>query len=190
MILSNIDIRQMIEEQKIEITPFEPKNLQAASLDITLSSSFSIIGYKNDTKTNKVTVLDLSEPITYKHVETDEFILYPRHFALASTVEYIKLPNDISVNVQGRSSIGRTGVFIQNAGWVDPGFAGQITLELFNAGTCAIKLHKGMRIGQLIFSKMSTPTDIPYNGKYQYQKGATDSFIFKDHEFIEGVNHE
>ena len=82
--------------------------------------------------------------------------------------------------VEGRSSLGRMGLFIQNAGWVDPGFKGEITLELFNANRCAIELQSGRRVGQLVFAKMDDKAQNPYNGKYQGQKGATGSRVFMD----------
>ena len=84
--------------------------------------------------------------------------------------------------VEGRSSLGRMGLFIQNAGWVDPGFKGEITLELFNANRCAIELQSGRRVGQLVFAQMDDTAWNPYNGKYQGQKGATGSKVFMDED--------
>lgn len=84
--------------------------------------------------------------------------------------------------MEGRSSLGRMGLFIQNAGWVDPGFEGEITLELFNANRCAIELRSGRRVGQLVFARMDAPAQFPYCGKYQGQRGATGSHIFMDQE--------
>ena len=95
-------------------------------------------------------------------------------------MEYFKLPINITAFVEGRSSLGRMGLFIQNAGWVDPGFEGEITLELYNANRCAIELQAGRRVGQLVFATM---TDVPnniYRGKYQGQQGATGSQVYKD----------
>ena len=74
------------------------------------------------------------------------------------------------------------GLFIQNAGWVDPGFAGQITLELYNANRLPIKLIAGRRICQLVFARMDNRADIPYNGKYMNQKNAVGSKVYKDIE--------
>jgi len=82
--------------------------------------------------------------------------------------------------VEGRSSLGRMGLFIQNAGWVDPGFEGEITLELFNANRCAIELTSGRRVGQLVFAQLDQPALKPYSGKYQGQRGATGSRVFLD----------
>lgn len=93
----------------------------------------------------------------------------------------VRLGNTFSV-VEGRSSLGRLGLFIQNAGWVDPGFHGEITLELFNANRCAIRLQAGRRIGQLVFARMDRAAQNPYRGKYQGQRGATGSRVFLDEE--------
>ncbi|MEC2647000.1 dCTP deaminase domain-containing protein, partial [Bacillus thuringiensis] len=75
---------------------------------------------------------------------------------------------------------GRMGLFIQNAGWVDPGFEGQITLELYNANRLPIKLIKGWRICQLVFAEMDQFAENPYRGKYQGQVNATGSRIYLD----------
>ena len=93
----------------------------------------------------------------------------------------VRLGNTFSV-VEGRSSLGRLGLFIQNAGWVDPGFHGEITLELFNANRCAIRLQAGRRIGQLVFARMDRAAQSPYRGTYQGQRGATGSRVFLDEE--------
>ena len=92
------------------------------------------------------------------------------------------MPDDLTAFVEGRSSLGRMGLFIQNAGWVDPGFRGEITLELYNANRCAIELKAGRRVGQLVFAKMDGPAQNPYRGKYQGQTGATGSRVFMDKE--------
>ena len=104
----------------------------------------------------------------------------PGQFVLATTLEYFKLPDNLTAFVEGRSSIGRLGVFIQNAAWVDPGFEGEITLELFNANRCAVELQSGRRVGQLVFAQLDEHALNPYNGKYQRQRGATGSRIFLD----------
>ncbi len=73
-------------------------------------------------------------------IEKDEIVIPPHSFLLATTVEFIRLPANVTAFVEGRSSIGRMGLFIQNAGWVDPGFEGTITLELFNANRLPLRL--------------------------------------------------
>lgn len=124
----------------------------------------------------------MDKEIHYKTIQTDSYLLLPGQFVLASTMEYFRLPDDLTAFVEGRSSLGRMGLFIQNAGWVDPGFEGEITLELFNANRCAIQLKAGRRVGQLVFAKMDACALKPYRGKYQGQRGATGSRIFLDPE--------
>lgn len=184
MVLNDKRIKELVNEGRLSITPFIENNVQPASVDVTLSDSFSIILPEPQEK-NKKRIMDITNPIAYKEIKTDEFILYPNKFVLASTIETIKLPNDILVKVEGRSSVGRLGIFIQTAGVIDPGFHGQITLEIFNAGANAVRFIKGMRIGQLIFHQLSEPSENSYNGKYQHQMGATSSQIFKDKELIQ-----
>ena len=126
--------------------------------------------------------IDMESEILYREFEGDEIIIPPQSFLLATTEEYIKLPNHMTAFVEGLSSIGLIGLFIQNAGWVDPGFEGQITLELFNANSLPIRLQAGRRICQLVFCFMDKPTLNPYRGKYQGQRKATGSRVYQDTE--------
>ncbi len=127
-------------------------------------------------------IITMEREIRYKTIETDKYLLLPGQFVLATTMEYIALPDDLTAFVEGRSSLGRMGLFIQNAGWVDPGFRGEITLELYNANRCAIELTAGRRVGQLVLARMDAPALKPYDGKYQGQRGATGSRVYLDGE--------
>ena len=159
-----------------KISPMEWDQVQPASVDIRLGNTFSIV---EDSPTGIIT---LDKEIRYKTIESDTYVLLPNQFVLATTMEYFELPNDLTAFVEGRSSLGRMGLFIQNAGWVDPGFKGEITLELYNVNRCAIELKAGRRVGQLVFSRTDAMALNPYNGKYQGQKGATGSKAFLDEE--------
>lgn len=176
MILSDKTILKMMEEGTLKISPLEEGQVQPASVDIRLGNTFSIV---EDSPSGIIT---LENEIKYKTITTDTYILLPNQFVLATTMEYFDLPNDLTAFVEGRSSLGRMGLFIQNAGWVDPGFKGEITLELYNANRCAIELKAGRRVGQLVFAKMDGEALNPYNGKYQGQTGATGSRAFMDKE--------
>ena len=174
MILSDKTIITMLKEGELKISPLDNNQIQPASVDIRLGDTFSIV---EDSHTG---ILTLENEIKYKTIKTDTYVILPGQFVLATTMEYIGLPNDLTAFVEGRSSLGRMGLFIQNAGWVDPGFNGEITLELYNANRCAIELKTGRRIGQLVFAKMDNAALNPYSGKYQGQKGATGSKVFMD----------
>ncbi len=176
MILSDKTILKIMDEGTLKISPLEEGQVQPASVDIRLGNTFSIV---EDSPSGIIT---LGNEIKYKTITTDTYILLPNQFVLATTMEYFDLPNDLTAFVEGRSSLGRMGLFIQNAGWVDPGFKGEITLELYNANRCAIELKAGRRVGQLVFAKMDGEALNPYNGKYQGQTGATGSRAFMDKE--------
>ncbi len=174
MVLSDKTIYRMLEEGTLTIFPMEREQVQPASVDIRLGNTFSIV---EDSPTGIIT---LDKEIKYKTITSDTYVLLPNQFVLATTMEYFELPDDLTAFVEGRSSLGRMGLFIQNAGWVDPGFKGEITLELYNVNRCAIELKAGRRVGQLVFSRMDDTAMHPYHGKYQGQKGATGSKAFLD----------
>lgn len=174
MILSDKTIIKMLDEKSLVINPVTKEQIQPASVDIRLGNTFSVV---DDTPSNIIT---LESQINYKTITTDTYLIMPGEFVLATTMEYFELPDNLTAFVEGRSSLGRMGLFIQNAGWVDPGFKGEITLELYNANRCAIELKAGRRVGQLVFAEMDSPAINPYNGKYQGQMGATGSRVFMD----------
>ena len=176
MILSDITIMEMLKAGTLEISPLTEGQIQPASVDIRLGDTFSVV---EDSSTG---IINLEKEIKYKTIKTDTYLLLPGQFVLATTMEYFALPNNLTAFVEGRSSLGRMGLFIQNAGWVDPGFKGEITLELFNANRCAIELKSGRRVGQLVFAEMDRDAMNPYNGKYQGQRGATGSKVYLDVE--------
>lgn len=176
MILSDKTILKMLRDGTLKMEPLTQEQIQPASVDIRLGNTFSIV---DDTPSGVIT---LENEIKYKTITTDTFLIMPGQFVLATTMEYIELPDNLTAFVEGRSSLGRMGLFIQNAGWVDPGFKGEITLELYNANKCAIELKAGRRVGQLVFAAMDEDALNPYDGKYQGQKGATGSRVFKDSE--------
>lgn len=172
MILSDKTITRMLAEGTLRIEPVTQEQIQPASCDIRLGNTFGVV---EDTPSGIIT---LGEETKYRTITADKYLILPGQFVLATTMEYFELPDDLTAFVEGRSSLGRMGLFIQNAGWVDPGFKGEITLELYNANRCAIELTAGRRVGQLVFAKMDAPALVPYNGKYQGQTGATGSRVF------------
>lgn len=105
----------------------------------------------------------------------EHFVLHPGQFVLGSTLEFIRLPSDISGQVLSRSSWGRLGLIVATAVVVQPGFAGMLTLELVNAGSVPMRLYPGLRIAQLQLWKAERATTSPYDAgmssKYQAPLG-------------------
>lgn len=176
MILSDRRIKELIKSKELVIDPLDPTQIQPASVDLRLGTSF----LKLDE--NSFSTMSMTDEINYIEFEANEVIIPSNSFLLATTKEYIELPDNLTAFVEGRSSIGRMGLFIQNAGWVDPGFKGEITLELYNANRLPIKLLAGRRICQLVFAQMESKALNIYDGKYQGQRKAVGSRIFLDND--------
>jgi len=176
MILSDQTIKKMLIDKELIIEPLSEYAIQPASIDCRLGSHFLII---DDTG---VGIMTLEQEVKYREINSQEIIIPPKSFILATTQEYVKLPNNLAAFVEGRSSIGRLGLFIQNAGWIDAGFEGNITLELYNANSLPIKLRAGRRVCQLVFCDMDQPVKLPYRGKYQGQRQTIGSKIFQDED--------
>jgi len=176
MILSDRTLKQLVLNKDLVVEPITGESIQPASIDCRLGNHFLVVEDFN------MKTIDLDSEIIYRQYEGKEITLPPHTFLLATTMEWIKLPPYLTAFVEGRSSVGRLGLFIQNAGWVDPGFEGNITLELYNANSLPIQLHAGRRICQLVFCKMDQTAERPYRGKYQGQHRTVGSRIFMDPE--------
>ncbi|HPU43936.1 MAG TPA: dCTP deaminase [Dictyoglomaceae bacterium] len=182
MILSDRDIKSYIQEGKLIIDPIDnPKSqIQPSSIDLRLGNTF--LHFKVEGRAfidpTKDSLQDLMGTIEVE--DGKPFFLRPGEFVLGTTIETIKLPEDLVARVDGRSSLGRLGVIVHaTAGYVDPGFCGQITLELSNINHVPIALYPGMRICQISFYTLTSPAETPYykkeGSKYQNQKGPTAS---------------
>jgi dCTP deaminase len=185
MLMSDRDIRSSIEAGQIGLEPLEMGLLQPSSFDVRLDRFFRLFD------NHKYPYIDPSEQqddlTRLIEVKSDEaFILHPGEFVLGSTFEFVTLPNDVAARLEGKSSLGRLGLLTHStAGFVDPGFKGHVTLELSNTATLPIKLWPGMKIGQLCFFKLTSPSEFPYgsdkySSRYQGQRGPTASRSHKN----------
>ncbi|MFH1587821.1 MAG: dCTP deaminase [Candidatus Diapherotrites archaeon] len=174
MIICRETLREKIALKEIVIEPIEDNQIQPASVDLSLADEFLLVDE------NSVGLIDFDSEIKYKKIVADEFVLPPKSFVLAKTIEKVSIPLNLTAFVEGRSSVGRMGLFIQNAGWIDSGFNGTITLELFNANSLPIKLRAGKRICQLVFMSLDKELIEGYTGKYQGQLEVTGSRIHLD----------
>lgn len=165
-----------MREKILDIYPLEEQQIQPASVDLRLGTHFLEIDHPKDQP------LNLNEMVSYKSIYSSTFVIPPYGFVLATTKECIELPIQFTAFVEGRSSVGRTGLFIQNAGWVDPGFQGKITLELFNANSFPLSLEEGLRICQLVIARTDKEPSKGYTGKYQLQQTAIGSKIHLDND--------
>jgi dCTP deaminase len=188
MVLSDRTIKEELAKGRIIIEPMDDNCIQPASVDIRLDEKLLVFRTQHqpsfiDVRQNPE---GLSELVVLK--EDIPFLLQPGEFILASTLESITLPDDIVGRLEGKSSLGRIGLLIHStAGYVDPGWQGHLTLELSNVAKLPVTLYQGMRIGQISFLRLTTPSERVYGSeglgsKYQGQKEPTASRFHRDFE--------
>ncbi|MDD5569338.1 MAG: dCTP deaminase [Candidatus Pacebacteria bacterium] len=169
MVLSDREIKKLIDENRIKISPkpdFD-EQLGSASLDLRLDNEFMVFEH------TKNPYIDTRKPETFRDItrlvriaDDEAFVFQPGEFVLANTKEEVCLPDDIAARIDGRSSLGRLGIVIHStAGHIDPGFQGKIVLEMENIGMIPILLYPKTRICQLVFEELSSPTTKPYYKK-------------------------
>lgn len=174
MILGDAALNKLLESNVIENA--ERGQVNPASINLRLGDTFA------KPIAPKGGYLILGEKIEY-HIKRitpgDKMVISPGEFLLATTLEKVNMPDAMAAFVQGRSSIGRIGLTVQNAGFVDPGFTGHITLELVNEAEYSIVLPVGYPVAQLVFFDTSF-VSAPYHGKYNGQIDATGSRMYMD----------
>lgn len=153
-VLRDASIVDLVEDGLID--PFTVGQLQPASYDLKLGAL---------------------EGFNTKHV-----ILGPQQFMLGSTLERVRIPDNIVGRLEGKSSLARQGLIIHTAGFIDPGFRGQLVLEITNLSGKPVMLEIGQLIAQIAFFEMDGPVERPYGhpdlgSHYQDQEGPTPSAL-------------
>ncbi len=184
MTLSKEDILRELKSGQLEIKREGGElNVEPSSVDLHLGPKFG--WYKGQ----KLPIFVDNENTYPEFIQMNnerQIMIRPKEFLLAHTEEVVTLPDEFVGYLQGRSSVGRLSLFVENAGLVDAGFQGDLTLELFNAGKNTIALKPGMRICQMTLHRHENTPNVGYsehNGnKYQGQRGPTPSRLYEDFE--------
>ncbi|MBC2696575.1 MAG: dCTP deaminase [Desulfobacteraceae bacterium] len=168
MVLSDGDILEYLSMGVSLISPFNKGNLGPSSVDLSLDSNIGI--YHCD-------IIEIGQEcssIIKKKIGHNGYLLQPKNFILASTIEEVNIPLQLQGFIETKGNIARAGLQVHNCdGHIDPGFKGKITLEIINNNIMPIKIFSGLPICQIFFFKMLNPPQNPYNGKYQKQSEPT-----------------
>lgn len=161
MILSDGDITYLREIGYLNVTPWNPAQVQPASYDLTLGGEFY-------------------EPDNSSTHDFDELRIHQGNFVLLHTAEVVTLGPKIGAQVMGKSTWARKGLIVESAGWVDPGFSGQLVLEVANLSQKPITLRPGDPIANLVLMELRSPALRPYGAErgnhYHGQMGATPAY--------------
>lgn len=141
--------------------------------DARLSPKFKMFSpYRED---GQLTVVDPKQPDdrNFVDIETEVLIIPPHSYVLGCTVEAFHIPKDVLVICVGKSTYARCGLSV-NVTPLEPGWYGQVTLELFNHLPMPMKVYANEGVCQFLFMRGEAPCDVTYAdraGKYQGQKG-------------------
>lgn len=192
MILSDSGIIKAVAEELIEVDPWRVDQINPASYDVTLAPELMVpefspmLSRRNQAvQARWLDLADVAKQPPYLHEVTmrnehdgtlHPYLIEPGEFLLASTVERITLGGQTAARIEGKSSLARVGLAVHvTGGFIDPGFSGQITLEIVNMLHRPLMLHAGMRIAQVAFLPVMGEVVKPYSrtGRYNNQTGPT-----------------
>jgi dCTP deaminase len=187
VVLSDTTIKEAIAAGRIVVDPYDESLVQPSSIDVRIDRKFRVF------HNHRRPYIDVKEPMDdltelVEAGDEEPFVLHPGEFVLGQTLERICLPNDTVARLEGKSSLGRLGLLIHStAGFVDPCWEGNLTLELSNVARLPITIYYGMPIGQISFMQMDKPVENPYGtsamrSKYQGQAEPTPSRFYRNFE--------
>jgi len=165
--LSNVGLRDAIRTGQLAIEGLKEESIQLASIDLHLGNKFI---FPNG-EFFEFRVLDMYDRESMEDAFSPPMLLTPGvrigpgDFFLAAT-ERVTLSNELVAQVAGKSSVARAGIMVESAGFIDPGFDGPITLEIYNQMPFSILLIPGMPICQIAVTRLDIPADGVYGGKY------------------------
>jgi len=176
-------IKRMVSEEGM-IDPFEPKQVRKNGEKRLISYGTSSYGYdvrcsnefKIFTNINSATVDPKNfDETSFVNLVNDECVIPPNSFALASTIEYFKIPRNVLTICLGKSTYARCGIIV-NVTPLEPEWEGHVTLEFSNTTSLPAKIYANEGVAQMIFLESDEECETSYKdrgGKYQGQKGVT-----------------
>ena len=164
MALSNEDIKKYLKKGKMKIRPLKKDQIGPGSIDLTLSDEWYCFKKKFLNPNNVVDLSKVSFKEALERKRAKTVLLKPGQMCLGKTVEKITLPPNIMGRLEGRSRYARMGLAIHvTSAIVQPGSNNHQILEIVNFSPFTMKLHAGMRISQVAFDEVITPSSKPYS---------------------------
>jgi dCTP deaminase len=166
-VLTREAIRAELASGRLVITPFEPDQLGAASVDLTLGDEIRVIEDDAD-PIDVVADSDYRKHTRLQRLD-DPFVLAPGSTIHGITRERIRLPGDLCGFLEGRSRFARLGLMIHvTSAFVQPGVDNRQVLEMSNVAGRPLRIHPGVRLCQLVL--MRTEGEARYGGRFANQE--------------------
>lgn len=148
-VLSDVSLRACLDSGRLVVSPLGEGAVQPSSVDLHLGALVRMA--RRD-----------GSYVDYDLTKRDGLWLYQLDFALAATLESVRLADDLAGQLAGKSTTARWGLIVESAGFVDPGWSGELTLELTNLSPAPVRLTHGMAICQLVLARLTTTCERPY----------------------------
>ena len=180
MLLCDTSIISLAHRGMVE--PFDPKYVQPASIDVHLGKDLMI---ENEGPSTIDPRYDSEFYFGDYEMDGLGYEAAPGELILGSTIEKITLPAGVAARFEGKSSLGRLGLMTHvTAGFIDPGFSGEITVEISKVGRRPFRLIPGMKIGQICFYNMDAEPEALYGSKIagSHYQGQTGPQVSRIHE--------
>ncbi len=162
MTFSDLDLKMMLDEGRMEVTPLEDDQIGPASIDLTLSDWWSV--FRSEYTGNTVDLKETGFREAHRSFHADQIELPSGAMCLGKTLEKISIPADIIGRLEGRSRYARMGLTVHiTSAIIQPGSSNHQVLEIVNMAPFPVRIHAGMRISQAVFNKLSSPTSMPYS---------------------------
>ncbi|WP_440997460.1 dCTP deaminase [Arhodomonas sp. SL1] len=177
-------IRRMAEETGM-IEPFEPGQIRVRDdgqriisygvssygYDVRCASEFKVFTNINSAMVDPKAFDEAS----FVDMAADVCIIPPNSFALARTIEYLRIPRDVLTICVGKSTYARCGIIV-NVTPLEPEWEGHVTLEFSNTTPLPAKIYANEGVAQMLFLESDEPCEYSYRdrrGKYMGQSGVT-----------------
>ncbi len=189
MILADSDLKKAAKGGGLVIDPFDEGCVQPSSYDLHLLGEVRVFDNYEAAEIDVRKMMDVTRKVK---IGSKGFVLHPGEFILGSTVERFEIPTDLAGILEGKSSLGRIGLIVHaTAGFIDPGYKGQLTFDITNLSKMPIRIYKEMKIAQILFIRMTQKVGVAYGdkrlgSKYHGQKGPTASKMYLNFDKLEG----
>ena len=177
MILSNTEVEEELNAQRLAIDPYPEKRIGPSSVDLLLHPSLRILPSPDEVRGISITppqvdvMTLLSQQREHRLDRDGPFKMTHGQVVIGKTLETIELPTDIAGRVEGKSSLARLGLAVHiTAPTIQAGFRGTLVLEMYNAGPWTLELTDGMEIAQAVFEPLGKPPGSGYQGRFQDQQ--------------------
>jgi len=180
-IYSDKAILDAIDKGILSITPLQVKNIQPASIDLTLGEDIEILTL------DKIDIFSVDINMLRNHIKKinimDGYDLAPNTYVIGYSAEKLKFSTFINGHIKNRNSLVLCGLDVSASSYINPGFEGYMPLVIRNFGKAVITLRPGVRVCQLEISQLTSQSLRNYNNRHNIDSLMSYATTYTSHNF-------